>query len=184
MIHARQVLYHWATFPTIYNLSPFALSMLQASGEHTGPSTLPFETGSPTGLDLCGQVRNTPVTSFLRLGFEAHSTVPRFLYKFLDSNLGPGVVKAITLPTEPSRHPVFVWLLMSCFVLEVELGLLPMSSLMILPVLVSFPLPPCFSSVPRHPPPQHILLSSALHQHLALMQAWNVCDGKPLSLCP
>lgn len=90
MIHARQALDHWATSPTIYNLSPFALSILQASGEHTGPSTLPFESGSPTGLDLCGEVRNTPVTSFLRLGFEAHSTVPRFLYKFLDSRCCEG----------------------------------------------------------------------------------------------
>lgn len=43
------------------------------------------------------------------------------------------------------------WCLVSCFVFE--LRLLPMSSLMILPVLVSFPLPPCFSSVPRHPRP-------------------------------
>lgn len=43
--------------PSLKNLSSLALSILPASGEHTALSTLPFETGSPIGLDLAVEVK-------------------------------------------------------------------------------------------------------------------------------
>lgn len=74
------------------------------------------------------------------------------------------------------------WCLVSCFVFWTQASTNELtndsSSLGIISTAAMF------LQCPPPPPPQHILLPSTLHQHLALMQAWNACDGKPLSLCP